>query len=111
MEAKNLELEQKNLEKQLKDVELKIEMKKKSMTENKVIKEMKMFITYKGKFIFKKIDKILFDTIGIYSHLVEAKDENNWNIDNLYPSFLWGRIKNDSNYFNFEFFKNIKNDM
>ena len=61
--------------------------------------------------LFKTIDKILFDTIGIYSHLVEAKDENNWDIDNLYPSFLWGRIKNSKHDFNFEFYKNIKNDL
>lgn len=101
--------ELKNLEKQLKDIDLKIEKLKTEKLINKPIKEIKMFITYKGN-IFKTIDKILFDTIGIYSHLVEAKDEHNWKIDNV-PSFLWGKITNSKQYFNFELYKNLKCEM
>jgi hypothetical protein len=110
MNENKLELEKKKLEKQLKDINLKIEMKKEKIKENVPVKEMKMFITYKGKFIFKKIDQILFDTMGIYSHLVEAKQDYKWKFE-YFPTLLFGRMTNDTDRFEFEFYKNIKIEM
>jgi hypothetical protein len=60
----------------LKEFDKLIEIKNQELLDIE-FKQMKCFVSYKKLFI-TKIDKILFDTMGVYKNLIEAKSNSNF---------------------------------
>jgi hypothetical protein len=64
---------------EIKEIESKLIIKNDELVKKR-FKEIICFISYKGKW-FKKVDKIFFDTFGVYRFLIESKSNSGWNVE------------------------------